>query len=208
MCLPRLFLSYAVYAGFLKWLTASLFAYVAVVLTAHVPWGKALFATFVPHLSFGPGEATAVVAVLGTTISPYLFFWQAALEVEDMRARKAAPLGLAPQAAKPQLARIRMDTIVGMGASNVIAICIIYATAATLHATGITNIETSSQAAEALRPIAGDFAFAVFAAGILGDGAASRARAGPGRPLTPWRKHSDGRKGWSYGFCRPSGFTP
>jgi NRAMP (natural resistance-associated macrophage protein)-like metal ion transporter len=168
--LAEIFLTYAVYAGVLKWLTASLFAYVAVVLAVHVPWGQALFATFVPHLAFGPGEATAVVAVLGTTISPYLFFWQAALEVEDLRARHGKPLYLTPRAAKPQLARIRADTVVGMGVSNFVAVCIIYATAATLHASGITDIQTSSQAAEALRPIAGEFTFAVFAAGILGTG--------------------------------------
>lgn len=163
-------LSYALYAGFLKWLTVSLFAYVAVVLTARVPWRDALFATLVPHLSFDAGEAMAVVAVLGTTISPYLFFWQAALEVEDLKGRKARRLCLTPSAAQPQFARIRVDTIVGMTVSNAIAVCIIYATAATLHATGVTDIQTSSQAAEALRPIAGEFTFAVFAAGILGTG--------------------------------------
>ena len=168
--LAEVFLSYAVYAGFLKWLTASLFAYVAVVLTVHVPWHKAVFATLVPHLSFAPGEAMAVVAVLGTTISPYLFFWQAALEVEELARRRARPLCLTPKDAAPQLARIRADTVVGMGVSNMIAVCIIYATAATLHAMGVTNIETSSQAAEALRPIAGALTFAVFAAGILGTG--------------------------------------
>ena len=166
----EVFLSYALYAGFLKWLTASLFAYVAVALTAHVPWHDALIATLLPHLSFGAGEAMAVVAVLGTTISPYLFFWQAALEVEDLRRRKAQPLRLTPRTAKPQLARIRADTIVGMGISNIIAVCIIYATAATLHAEGVLDIQTSSQAAEALRPIAGVFTFAVFAVGIMGTG--------------------------------------
>jgi Mn2+/Fe2+ NRAMP family transporter len=147
-----------------------LFAYVAVVITVRVPWQDAVFATLAPHLSFGAGEAMAVVAVLGTTISPYLFFWQAALEVENMRGRSAQPLCLTPRAAKPQLARIRADTIVGIGVSNMIAVCIIYATAATLHATGVTDIQTSSQAAEALRPVAGEFTFAVFAAGILGTG--------------------------------------
>ena len=168
--LAEVFLSYAFYAGFLKWLTLSLFAYVAVVLTVHVPWRDAVVATIVPHLSFGAGEAMAIVAVLGTTISPYLFFWQAALEVEDLKRRKARPLCLVPGTAQPQLTRIRADTVVGMGVSNLIAVFIIYATAATLHATGVTNIQTSSQAAEALRPIAGAFTFAVFAAGILGTG--------------------------------------
>ncbi len=168
--LAEVFLSYAVYAGFLKWLTVSLFAYVAVVLTVHVPWQRALLATVVPQFSFGAGEAMAVVAVLGTTISPYLFFWQAALEVEELKRRHARPLCLTPGLAGPQLARIRADTIVGMGVSNMIALCIIYATAATLHARGVTDIQTSSQAADALRPIAGAFTFAVFATGILGTG--------------------------------------
>ncbi len=166
----EVFLNYGVYASILKWLTTALFAYVAVVLAVGVPWGKALFATFVPHLTFGSGEATALIAVLGTTISPYLFFWQAALEVEDQRVRKTRPLCLTPALAKPQFARIRTDTIVGMAMSNAIAVCIIYATAATLHAAGTTDIQTSSQAAEALRPIAGAFTFALFAAGILGTG--------------------------------------
>ena len=168
--LAEVFVSYAVYARFLKWLTASLFAYVAVVLTVHVPWRAAVLATLVPHFSFGAGEAMAVTAVLGTTISPYLFFWQAALEVEDLKRRGARPLCLTPKIAQQQLTRIRADTVVGMGISNLIAMCIIYATAATLHAAGVTNIQTSSQAAEALRPIAGAFTFAVFATGILGTG--------------------------------------
>ncbi len=166
----EVFLSYAIYAGVLKWLTLSLFAYVAVVLTVHVPWGTALFATFVPHLSFGAGQAMALVAVLGTTISPYLFFWQSALEVEEKLKRRAPPLCVTPRLAAPQFARIRADTVIGMTVSNLVAICIIYATAATLHATGITDIQTSSQAAEALRPIAGELTFAVFAAGIVGTG--------------------------------------
>jgi len=140
------------------------------VFTAHVPWSAALLGTLVPHLTFDAGHATALVAVLGTTISPYLFFWQAGMEVEDRRHRNARPLCLAPREAGPQLRRIRIDTVVGMAASNVIAIFIIYATAATLHVAGVTDIQTSSQAAEALRPIAGDFTFAIFAAGIIGTG--------------------------------------
>ena len=163
-------LSYAVYAGVLKWLTLSLFAYVAVVFTVHVPWDQALLATFVPNLSLDAGHATALVAVLGTTISPYLFFWQPALEVEERLRRGARPLCLDPKDAKAEFTRIRTDTIVGMSVSNAVAIFIIYATAATLHATGITDIQTSSQAAEALRPIAGPFTFAIFAAGIIGTG--------------------------------------
>ena len=166
----EVFLSYGLYSGVLKWLTLSLFAYVAVVLAIHVPWQAALLATFVPHLSFGAGQAMALVAVLGTTISPYLFFWQSALEVEDRLKRKALPLSLTLYLAPAQFARIRTDTIVGMLVSNLVAICIIYATAATLHATGVTDIQTSSQAAEALRPVAGEFTFFVFATGIIGTG--------------------------------------
>jgi len=111
-----------------------------------------------------------LVAVLGTTTSPDLFFWQAALEVEDRQRRGARPLCVTPHLAPAQFRRIRMDTVFGMGVSNLIAICIIYVTAATLHATGITDIQTSSQAAEALRPIAGRLTFVIFAAGIIGTG--------------------------------------
>jgi NRAMP (natural resistance-associated macrophage protein)-like metal ion transporter len=166
----EIFIPYAPYASLLKWLTLSLFAYVAVVFTVHVPWDEALFATVVPHLRLDAVNATALVAVLGTTISPYLFFWQSALEVEDRNRRGARPLCRTPREAGPQFARIRADTVIGMGVSNVIAIFIIYATAATLHASGVTDIQTSAQAAEALRPIAGVFTFALFALGILGTG--------------------------------------
>ncbi len=166
----EIFIDYAIYSGALKWLTLSLFGYVAVVLTVHVPWRDAILATILPHLTSGHEAAMALVAVLGTTISPYLFFWQSALEVEDRKRRRERPLCLAPQSAKPEFARIRTDTVVGMAVSNLVAICIIYATAATLNATGTTTIQTSSQAAEALRPIAGEMTFAIFAAGIVGTG--------------------------------------
>ena len=168
--LAETFISYAVYSGFLKWLTLSLFAYVAVVFTVHVPWGEALFETLVPHIAFDSDHAMALVAVLGTTISPYLFFWQASLEVEDRQRRFGRVFGLDGSASNRELRRIRLDTRVGMSMSNLIAIFIIFATAATLHASGITNIQTSSQAAEALRPIAGPFTFALFSAGIIGTG--------------------------------------
>ena len=165
----EVFLSYGIYAGVLKWLTLSLFAYVAVVFAVHVPWARALSETLVPHLVLDHAGAMALVAVLGTTISPYLFFWQSSLEVEERR-RKGGPLRLAPERASAEFARIRTDTVVGMGVSNLIAICIIFATAATLHASGVTDIQTSSQAADALRPIAGELTFFVFAAGIVGTG--------------------------------------
>ncbi len=166
----EIFISYAVYAGLLKWLTLSLFAYVAVVFSVHMPWGHAIAATLVPRLEFTRDNATALVAVLGTTISPYLFFWQAALEVEEAKRRGKRALRLTPRTAAPEFSRIRADTVLGMTVSNLIALFIIFATAATLHASGITVIETSSQAAEALRPVAGVLTFAVFAAGIIGTG--------------------------------------
>lgn len=164
------FLSYARYAQVLKYLTLSLFTYVAVVFAAHVPWGTAIYSTLVPHLVFDGPHAMALVAILGTTISPYLFFWQSSQEVEEGRRRHLRPLALTPRGAGTELKRIRFDTMVGMGISNLIALFIIFATAATLHAQGVTNIQTSSQAAEALRPIAGAFTFFVFAAGIIGTG--------------------------------------
>lgn len=164
------FLSYARYASVLKWATLSLFAYVAVAFAAHVPWGSAIYSTFVPHLVFDAPHATAMVAVLGTTISPYLFFWQAGQEVEELHRRHVKALCLSPHTAGPELSRIRTDTMVGMGISNLIAVFIIFAAAATLNAGGVTDIQTSSQAAEALRPIAGVFTFALFGAGIIATG--------------------------------------
>ena len=168
--LAEVFLDYAFYSGLLKWLTLSLFAYVAVVFAVHVPWGRALLATFVPHLTFDAGHATALIAVLGTTISPYLFFWQAALEREEAARGGGRPLRLEPSRAPKEFERIRVDTRTGMSISNLIAVFIIFATAATLNAGGVTDIQTSSQAAEALRPIAGAATFVVFAAGIVGTG--------------------------------------
>lgn len=163
-------ISYRHYVTALKWLTLSLFAYVAVVLAVDVPWAAALRGTVIPQFAFDSDHAMALVAVLGTTISPYLFFWQAGEEVEELHRRHLARLGTHPRAAGAELARIRTDTLFGMGFSHLIALFIIIATAATLHANGITQIETSAQAAEALRPIAGEFTFAIFAAGIIGTG--------------------------------------
>jgi len=166
----EVFLSYRRYAEVLKWLTLSLFSYVAVVFAVHVPWGEALRGALLPTLTFDTDHAEALVAVLGTTISPYLFFWQAAEEVEEQLRRTIKPLYVAPAESGPELKRIRTDTWVGMGYSNLISLFIIIATAATLHVQGITDIQTSAQAATALRPIAGEFCFAVFAIGILGTG--------------------------------------
>ena len=164
------FISYASYAAVLKWATLSLFTYVGVVFAAHVPWGSALYGTFVPQFVFDAPHAMALVAVLGTTISPYLFFWQAGQEVEELHRRHVKPLCITPRDAGAELSRIRIDTFFGMGVSNLIALFIIFATAATLNATGVTDIQTSSQAAEALRPVAGVFTFALFAVGIISTG--------------------------------------
>ena len=160
----------------LKWLTMALFAYVAVILVVSVPWKRALLESLRPWAFFPPGVspteyAAIVVAVLGTTISPYLFFWQAAQEVEDGRRRPhTETLREHPAYMAEHLSRIKQDTVVGMTFSNAIALCIVIATAVTLNEHGITSIQTSAQAAEALRPVAGEFAFAVFALGIIGTG--------------------------------------
>jgi Mn2+/Fe2+ NRAMP family transporter len=169
--LLQVFVPYHRYVSFLKWLTLSLLAYAAVLFTVHVPWGQVALRTVWP--SFTPNSETAavVVGVFGTTISPYLFFWQASEEVEDMRARKdAAPLLGDAATAAVELRRIRWDTWSGMFYSNITAYFIILATAVTLNVAGITNIETAAQAASALRPLAGDFAYILFALGILGVG--------------------------------------
>jgi len=159
------------YASVLKWLCAALFAYVAVAFVVHVPWATALRATVTPSLHWNADYMTSIVAVLGTTISPYLFFWQASEEVEIEEAAPAEhPLIMAPSEGQSQLQRIRVDTYSGMAFSNLVAWFIILTTAATLHAHGLTNIATATQAAEALRPIAGPFAFALFALGIIGTG--------------------------------------
>jgi len=163
-------LNYERYAAVLKWTTLSLFSYVAVVAVADVPWARALKALVVPEIEWTPAYATGFVAILGTTISPYLFFWQAGQEIEEQRRHHAKPLCVTPGRARTEMARIRVDTLVGMAFSSLVSVAIVYATAATLNAYGITDIATSAQAAEALRPIAGDFAFAVFALGIIGTG--------------------------------------
>jgi NRAMP (natural resistance-associated macrophage protein)-like metal ion transporter len=163
-------LSYTRYAAILKWTTLSLFTYVAVVAVAQVPWAHALRSLVVPELQFNAAYATAFVAILGTTISPYLFFWQAGQEIEEQHRHHAKPLCLTASTAGPELKRIQLDTLTGMAFSTIISLAIVFATAATLHAHGVRDIATSSQAAEALRPIAGQFAFAMFAVGVIGTG--------------------------------------
>jgi len=168
--LLEIFLSYRAYSSVLKWTSLSLFAYIGVVAVAHVPWPHALRSLVVPELQWNAVYATGFVAILGTTISPYLFFWQASQEVEEERRRHAKPLCVTPKSAGPELKEIRTDTLIGMAFSTIISVAIVFATAATLNAHGITDIESSAQAAEALRPFAGDLAFALFAAGIIGTG--------------------------------------
>jgi len=166
----EIWISYNRYARVLKWATLSLFAYVGVMLVVDVPWREALRGIFIPQFSFNRAEAMALVAVMGTTISPYLFFWQAGQEVEEQHRLHLKPLYLTPRSAGNEVKRIRIDTLVGMGFSHMVALFIILATAATLNAHGVTNIESAAQAAEALRPVAGKFAFALFAIGIIGTG--------------------------------------
>jgi len=172
----QVYFSYERTVRILKWLTLALFSYVAVILSVSVPWRDFFKEAVTPWAYFPPGVsmndyASMVVAVLGTTISPYLFFWQASQEVEDNHRRpEAAELRSHPAYAAEHLSRIKQDTYVGMLFSNLIAICIVVATAVTLNLHGITSVQTSAQAAEALRPVAGDFAFALFALGIIGTG--------------------------------------
>jgi len=168
--LLEVFMSYRSYASVLKWTTLSLFAYVAVAAVAHVPWGHALRSLVVPEFKWTAAYATGFVAILGTTISPYLFFWQAAQEIEEERRTHSKPLMKAPKTAGPELKRIRDDTLIGMGISTLVSVAIVFATAATLHANGTTSVESAAQAAEALRPVAGNLAFALFALGIIGTG--------------------------------------
>jgi NRAMP (natural resistance-associated macrophage protein)-like metal ion transporter len=169
--LLEVFVRYSRYANVLRWLTLSLFAYVATVFVVGVPWPTVAGDLVLPDIKLSGDYLTMVVAVFGTTISPYLFFWQAGEEVEDLREDAAAkPLIEAPREAPRQMVRMETDTIVGMGLSNIIALFIMLTTAATLHAHGVTDIETSSQAADALRPIAGPFTFTIFALGIIGTG--------------------------------------
>ena len=166
--LLQVFLPYQTYVRWLKWLTLALLAYVAVVFTLRLDWSQIASEVFQPRLAIGHDVLLMIVAVFGTTISPYLFFWQAAQEMEDTGTdtRKEQ----APADVRHHLRRIKVDTLVGMTFSNLIAFFIILSTAATLHAAGVTDIQTSAQAAEALRPLAGDLTFLLFSLGIIGTG--------------------------------------
>jgi NRAMP (natural resistance-associated macrophage protein)-like metal ion transporter len=169
--LLQIFMKYSRYVGALKWLTLALFAYFGTVLVVEIPWGEAARGFLIPTFSSDPAFWSTVVAILGTTISPYLFFWQASLEAEDTKVNpRRAPLLQEPRQGPEAIERIRLDTYVGMAFSTLVALAIMITTAATLHQAGITDIESSSQAAEALRPVAGPFAFMLFTLGILGTG--------------------------------------
>jgi len=167
----QVFVPYHRYVSFLKWLTLSLLAYAAVLFTVHVPWADVAQRTVWPHFKLNAESAAVIVGIFGTTISPYLFFWQASEEVEDLQATPGAKSLLADAGAAPhELRRIRWDTWSGMLYSDLTAYFIILATAVTLNVAGVKDINTAAQAASALRPLAGEFAYVLFALGILGVG--------------------------------------
>jgi NRAMP (natural resistance-associated macrophage protein)-like metal ion transporter len=167
----QVYIPYKRYVNVLRWLTLALLAYIATLFFVHVNFHSLASSIFIPHISFETNYLTAIVAIFGTTISPYLFFWQASEEVEDIRAiSERKPLVQAPEQKQDAQFRIEVDTFAGMALSNIVALAIMVTAAATLHASGLTNIQTSAQAAEALRPAAGVFAGTIFALGVIGTG--------------------------------------
>jgi NRAMP (natural resistance-associated macrophage protein)-like metal ion transporter len=164
------YLRYATFARTLKWLTAVLLAYVAAAILARPDWPAALRATLVPPLIWDTTALSTLVGILGTTISPYLFFWQASQEVEEERAKGRRTIAQRRGASAHELRDARVDVTTGMAVSNIVMFFIILATATTLHRAGVRDIETSRQAAEALRPLAGNAAALLFALGIIGTG--------------------------------------
>jgi len=167
----QIFLHHKRYVAILKWLTLSLFAYFAVLCVVHVDWSEFFLGLVWPRLNLDKEFWLMVAAILGTTISPYLFFWQAAQEVEDTKTEPIRePLLQRPKQGANALARIRLDTVIGMAISNLVALAIMATAAATLHGSKVKEIESAAQAAEALRPLAGPFAFALFSLGIIGTG--------------------------------------
>jgi NRAMP (natural resistance-associated macrophage protein)-like metal ion transporter len=169
--LLQMYVRYTTYVKYLKWMTLAVFAYIATAFVVHAPWLEVLHATVMPSISFDGKYLATLIAVLGTTISPYLFFWQASQEAEDVHVTSTdQPLRKSPDQAPEQFNRIRVDTYFGMAISNIVAFFIILTTAATLHKSGILDVQTTAQAAQALEPIAGKFAFILFAAGIVGTG--------------------------------------
>jgi NRAMP (natural resistance-associated macrophage protein)-like metal ion transporter len=169
--LMEVFMRYTRYVAVLKWLAVALFSYIATMFAVHISWTDVAKGMLVPKFSWEAGYWQTIVAIFGTTISPYLFFWQASQEVEDIHEiPRREPLLKSPQQAPAAEERMRLDTLVGMAFSNIVAMSIIITVGATLHPAGITNIESSAQAAEALKPIGGAFAFGLFALGIIGTG--------------------------------------
>jgi Mn2+/Fe2+ NRAMP family transporter len=167
----QVFLSYKRYVSILKWLTLVLFAYVIALAVVHVPWSEALRGLLIPKITFNAAFLTTLIAIFGTTISPYLFIWQSSQEAEEQRIDvNKRPLRESSGSGQSEMRRIRLDTMVGMAFSNLIAIAILITTAATLHSKGVTDIQTSAQAAQALKPVAGAFAELIFALGIIGTG--------------------------------------
>ena len=169
--LLQLFVPYHIYVRYLKWLTFSLLAYVAVVFSVHIHWGEVATRVVLPNSPISAAWLTVVIAVFGTTISPYLMYWQSSEEVEEMELKDRPELKKAdPNAAERELKRINIDTLIGMGVSDIISFFVILTAAVTLHQSGHTDIQTSAEAAQALRPIAGQFAFLLFSLGIIGTG--------------------------------------
>jgi NRAMP (natural resistance-associated macrophage protein)-like metal ion transporter len=167
----QIFMQYTRYVAVLKWTTLSLLAYVAALLLVDVPWGKVAGAMLAPPVAFEQGYLLTLIAIFGVALSPYLFFWQASQEAEDQRVKpEREPLVEAPRQARPALERIQLDTYVGMAVANLVGLAIMITTATTLHAQGVREVTTSVQAAEALKPVAGELAFAIFALGIVGTG--------------------------------------
>jgi Mn2+/Fe2+ NRAMP family transporter len=167
----QMFVSYERYARYLKWLTLVLLAYVAVLFVVKIDWAQAAKALVLPQFPLTRDSFTVIVAILGTTISPYLLFWQSSQEVEEIdRKPEAQPLKQAPLQAKGEIQRIQLDTLVGMAVSNLVALAIMMSAAATLHAQGKTHVASAAEAAEALRPVAGELAFALFSLGLIGTG--------------------------------------
>lgn len=169
--LLQVFLKYKRYVAVLKWLSLALLSYIATLFIVHVDWSSFTRGLFIPTLKSDPNYWSMIVAIFGTTISPYLFFWQASQEAEDLKEKpREEPLVEHPQEARRANARITLDTLIGMAASNIVALAIITTTAATLNKAGMTNVESSVDAAKAIEPLAGQFAKIIFATGILGTG--------------------------------------
>ena len=167
----QVFVPYHEYVPYLKWLCVAVFAYIGIVFVVHIPWLDVARHTFVPTMRWTPDALTVVVAILGTTISPYLFFWQASEEVEEQKIDPwEQPLKIAPEQSKYQLGRMKFDTWFGMGVSNLVSFAVILTAAVVFHDRGIFDIKTTDQAAEALTPVAGRLAHLLFGLGILGTG--------------------------------------